>query len=103
MTSLKKTLRMDSKGRIALGEVAKRLNIPGLSGFTASFDPASPHRIILEPVVELSASDAADNDAVTRLSLRDSQRLVELLDAAFTPSAELKQAAAAFKEWERRD
>jgi len=55
MTSLKKTLRMDSGARIA----------------------------------------------VTRLSVRDSERLVELLDAAFTPSAELKQAAASFKEWER--
>jgi|GEM_PF-3148470 len=44
------TLRPDSKGRITLGKLAQ-----GVSGFNVKVD--AQHRIILEPLVEVSAQE----------------------------------------------
>jgi hypothetical protein len=46
----KRTLRPDSKGRITLGSLSD-----GISGFRVSVD--AQHRIILEPLVEISAHE----------------------------------------------
>ena len=45
-----RTVRPDSKGRIALGVLAK-----GISSFVISLD--AQHRIILEPLVEIPAQE----------------------------------------------
>jgi hypothetical protein len=103
MTTATKTLRLDSKGRVSLGEVTKQLQLQGLSGFTVSFDPNTPTRIILDAVVELPASEAAERAAVTNISLRDARRLMEILDDTTPPNDNLVAAAARFAAWERRD
>ncbi len=98
-----KTLRLDSKGRLSLGEVTRQLQLQGLSGFTVSVDPKVPTRIILDAVVELSAAEAAEREAIVNLSRRDAKRLIEILDDDQAPSDELSAAAARFQAWERRD
>jgi hypothetical protein len=103
MTATTKTLRLDSKGRVSLGEVTRQLHLQGLSGFTVSFDPATPTRIILDAVVELPAAEAVEREALTNLTQRDARRLMEILDDDTPPNEQLVAAAARFKTWERRD
>jgi len=97
-SSAKRTLRLDTKGRLPLAEVTKGLNINGLSGFQATVD--ANKRIILEPVVEMPAS-AAD-EFTTPLSLRDARRFVEILNADVEPNDRMTAAAARFKAWDER-
>lgn len=102
-TATTKTLRLDSKGRVSLGEVTKLLHLQGLSGFTVSFDPASPTRLILDAVVELPAAEAVERESITNISLRDARRLAEILDDETPPNDNIVAAAARFAAWERRD
>jgi len=103
MATGRKTLRLDNKGRVSLGAVMKQLHLKGLSGFTVSFDPCTPTRIILDAVLELPAAAPLERELVTNVSLRDARRLMEILDDKTPPNDSLVAATARFAAWESRD
>jgi len=95
-----KTVRLDTRGRVALADAIKQLGLSGLSGFNVSFDPDHPARLILDAVVEVPAAAALEHASLVELSVRDAQRLIEILDDESPPGPHLKAAAARFAAWE---
>lgn len=101
MTTVPKVLRLDRRGRISLAGVIDHLGLRGVRGFTVTFDPATPTRLIFDPVVEGAA--AGDDEVTIDISVRDARRLHEILHDDASPSPQLVEAAARFASWDRRD
>jgi hypothetical protein len=94
MTTVPKVLRLDRRGRISLAGVIAHLDLRGVSGFTVTFDPEAPTRLILDPISEKAAAGAGD--AMIEISVRDARRLHEILNDDAPPAPQLVEAAARF-------